>query len=117
LVKVLLESAHTAFEEVGTPIQRLRWLFQSQADPNDWRLVKDNAVGIRYPPLATRNHQRMGARERVLEAMRKHPDRHRTELDALATKVLFDDESRAIGIEYLKGQKHYRAHARPSQER
>ncbi len=117
LVKVLLESAHTAFEEVGTPIQRLRWLFQSQADPNDWRLLQDNAVGIRYPPLATRNHQRMGARERVLVAMRKHPDRLRIELDALATKVLFNDEARAIGIEYLKGQKLYRAHARPSQER
>lgn len=94
--------------------ERLRWIFKSWADPNDWRLDKANAVGIRVTPLATRGHQRMGSRERVLETARLHPDRLRVELDALATRVLFDESGRARGVEYLKGQRLYRAHAVPS---
>jgi choline dehydrogenase-like flavoprotein len=116
LVKVLLESAHRAFEDVGQPVERVRWLFESQADPNDWRLVSGNAVGIRYTPLATRNHQRMGARERVLEVAQRYPDRLKLELNALATRVLFDQGNRAIGVEYLKGERLYRAQNRPSQD-
>jgi choline dehydrogenase-like flavoprotein len=34
-------------------------------------------------------------------------------LHALATRVLFDDSHRAVGIEYLKGEHLYRADARP----
>jgi choline dehydrogenase-like flavoprotein len=36
------------------------------------------------------------------------------ELDALASRVLFDAENRAIGAEYLKGENLYRAHAVPA---
>src|SRR5271169_4563446 len=43
LIRVILDSADKAFEKVGTPVKRVRWLFQSQADPNDWRLVKARA--------------------------------------------------------------------------
>jgi len=38
------------------------------------------------------------------------------ELDALATKVLFDEKNRAIGVEYLKGERLYQAHCDPSQQ-
>ena len=85
-------------------------------DPNDWRLVKNNSIGLRYVPLTTSNHARIGTRERVLEIACKHPDRLRVELNALATRVLFDDSNRAIGVEYLKGERLYRAHTRPSDE-
>jgi choline dehydrogenase len=95
--------------------ERLRWLFQSFADPNDWRLTKANAVGLRLVPLTTRGRQRMGTRERVLETAEKYPGRLRVELDALVTKVLFDESGRrATGVEYLKGQRLYRAHAAPN---
>jgi choline dehydrogenase len=57
-----------------------------------------------------------GTRERVLEIACKYPDRLRVELNALATRVLFDDSNRAVGIEYLKGQRLYRAHMRPSEQ-
>lgn len=43
-------------------------------------------MGVRYTPLATRNHTRMGTRERVLETAQKHPDRLKVELDALVTR-------------------------------
>ena len=111
LVETLLESAHTAFNTIGQPIERLLELAESGADPNDWRLVQNNAVGVRYAPLATRNHVRNGTRERVLEVADAHPDRLTIETNALATRVLFDDQGRANGVEYLRGGRLYRAHA------
>lgn len=114
LVKVVLDSLYAAFAEVEHPIKQLRWLFESQADPNDWRLVRDNAYGIRYTPLTTRDHQRIGARERVVETAQKYPDFLRIELDALATEVIFDNDNRAVGVRYLKGERLYRAHAAAS---
>jgi choline dehydrogenase len=116
LVKVILKSAHAAFEEVAHPVKRVRLLIEGQADPNDWRVVQDNGVGIRYTPLTTRGHQRMGARERVLETAKNYPDRLEIELDALVTRVMLNDENRAVGVEYLKGDRLYRAHGKPSTE-
>jgi choline dehydrogenase len=113
LVKTILESAYQASIEGKQPFKQVRWLFESQADPNDWRLSLANAVGIRYPPLQTRGHQRAGSRERLLETARRHPDHLRIELDALATRVLFDEGGRAVGVEYLKGRGLYRPHGKP----
>ena len=103
-----------AFDDIGQPIERLIDLVEAKADPNDWRLVTENAVGVRYTPLATRNHARMGTRERVLETAQKYPDRLRVELDALVTRVLLDEHNRATGVEYLKGERLYRAHGQPA---
>ena len=111
LVKVIVNSAVDAFLKLGHPVDPVTWLRDSQLDPNDWRSVQDNAAGLRYAPLSTRNHQRTGTRERVLEAQTKHG--LRIETDALATQVLFDG-NRATGVEYLKGARLYRASAAPS---
>ena len=93
-----------ALKDAGEKFEQIKSLFETQSDPNDWRSVRDSAVGVRYTPLTTRNHQRMGTRERLLEVQAKHPDRLRIETDALATRVLFDDRQRAIGVEYQKGR-------------
>jgi choline dehydrogenase-like flavoprotein len=112
--RALVDSARDILEQIGSPIgDRAR--LESEADPNDWRVVSDSAPGIRYAPLTTRNHARMGTRERLLEVQQRHPDRLRIELDALATRVLFEG-TRAVGIEYRKGERLYRAHARPSSD-
>jgi choline dehydrogenase len=116
LMRVILDCVAESLECVGRPLARLRWLFQGQLDPNDWRLVRENAVGARYLPLTTRNHARTGTRERLLETARKHPDRLRLELNALATRVLLDEGNRAVGVEYLSGERLYRAHGQPSLE-
>jgi choline dehydrogenase len=113
LVQVLLDSAHEAFDGIGQPIERLLDLAESKADPNDWRLVTENAVGVRYTPLATRGHARMGTRERVLETAQKYPDHLRVELDALVNRILLDENKCATGVEYLKGERLYRAHGQP----
>jgi choline dehydrogenase-like flavoprotein len=114
LLRMMAGSLVAAAIETGSAWQRLKWLFQSQADPNDWRLVEGDAVGVRYLPLSTRGHRRIGARERVLDVARRHPDRLRVELHALATRVLFDDANRAIGVEYCKGRRLYGASPRPA---
>ena len=115
LVKVMIESVGEALLQDTRLLNRVWWALESQGDPNDWRLVEHNAVGVRYTPLTTRNHQRMGSRERVLETASKHPDCLKIELNALATRVLFDGD-RAVGVEYLKGERLYRAHSRLSGE-
>ena len=94
--------------------KRLEWFVAGQGDPNDWRLVGEDAFGVHYPPLSTRNHSRIGTRERLIETQEKYPGNLTIELDALATRVLFDANQRAIGVEYLKGVRLYQAHANPS---
>lgn len=117
LTKMLAESALEAFARCGHPVEQARWWIKSQLDPNDWRLVRDNAVGACYTPMTTSHHRRTGARERVLDVAGKYPDRLKVELNALATRVLFGDGNRAIGVEYLKGERLYRASGRPSGDR
>jgi choline dehydrogenase-like flavoprotein len=95
----------------GDAVERVGWFLESWGDPNDWRLVRKNARGSRYTPLTTRNHARMGSREFVLETARKHRNL-KVELNALATKVLFDENNRAVGVEYLHGEGLYRASSR-----
>ncbi len=109
----IVDSAKEALAAVGGPLgDRAR--IESQEDPNDWRVVSESAIGVRYAPLTTDNHGRVGTRERLLDIQKRFPGRLKIELDALATRVLFDDTKRAIGVEYLKGQRLYRAHPRPN---
>ena len=115
LMDVLHDSLKVAFHNSAALLDRDIWALQGQADPNDWRLVEDDATGICYTPLTTRGHRRMGSRERVLEVALKHPDRLKIVLNALATRVLFDDNGRAAGVEYLHGERLYRA-ANPNPE-
>ena len=51
-----------------------------------------------------------------MDVAKKFPDKLRLELNALVTRVLFDSGNRAIGVEYLKGERLYRAHADPSSD-
>lgn len=114
LETAILDSAGAEIHNATGPLlERIRWFILGKADPNDWRLVRDNACGVRYLPLATKNHKRRGSRERVLEVAAKHPDKLFIELNALATRVLFEGD-RAVGVEYLKGARLYRAHANPA---
>jgi choline dehydrogenase len=113
LLKVLVASIESAIEDIGHVVDRAWWFLQSLLDPNDWRTVRENAIGLRYMPLTTRNHARMGTRERVLDVAKRFPNNLTIEMNALATRVLLDDYQRAVGVEYLKGARLYRAHAQP----
>ena len=115
LAEMIVDAGVEAFLEDGHSLERIRWFVESGLDPNDWRLVQDNSTGIRYLPLTTKKHARFGARERVLDVMRRFPDRLRIETNAFVTRVLFDKENRALGVEYLKGERLYRGHASPNE--
>jgi choline dehydrogenase len=115
LVKTLARTVWAALREVPDAADRSRWFLEGCLDPNDWRLVRDDAFGLRYSPLTTDRHARHGTRERLIEVQRRHPDKLAIELNALATRVLFQGK-RAIGVEYLKGDRLYRAHKRRSEE-
>jgi choline dehydrogenase len=116
LVKTLTASIKAEVIALGDLLSRIEWFIQGQADPNDWRLVRKNASGIHYAPLLTRNHSRLGTRERLVEVQGSYPNNLTIELNALATRVLFDGNNRAIGVEYLKGERLYQAHKKPSRE-
>lgn len=114
LVDIIKKSVWTAYHKLATPLERFFWFFLSKGDPDDYRLVKKNAIGVHYAPLHTHKHARNGTREFVLDVARRYPERLTIELDALATEVLFDDSNRAIGVAYQKGAKLYRAAWQPS---
>jgi choline dehydrogenase-like flavoprotein len=91
----------------------VHWL-RTKGDPNARPWGRGGFEGLCYAPLSTSGHRRMGARERLLRVAAQHPGRLHIELDALATRVLFDSNDAASGVEYLKGQRLYRAHPAPS---
>jgi choline dehydrogenase-like flavoprotein len=107
--RLIARSIGNTLQELGAPsLARL----EAALDPNDWRSVSRDEIGARYTPLTTDRARRSGSRERLLTVQAKHPDRLRLELHALATRVVFDDGNRAIGVEYLKGERLYAAHPR-----
>jgi choline dehydrogenase len=115
LRETIVDEGLKAFEEDGEQAARINWFFESGLDPNDWRLVSDYSTGIRYLPLTTHRHRRTSARERVLDVARRFPDRLKIVLNALATRVILDAGNRAAGVEYLRGERLYRACTNPNE--
>jgi choline dehydrogenase len=114
LIRTIKRYALRFFAQLRQPLQRLREGFITKLDPNDWRIDQKNAEAIHYAPLSTRQHARNGSREFALDVAKQHPDCLTIELNALVTKVLLDDQNRAIGVTLLKGANLYRASAHPN---
>ncbi len=96
-----------AISELRRLIERLARTVVGENDPNDQRTGGLLGEGITKVPLSTSEGRRRGARERVRAAIRDHG--LTVEFDALATRVVFDKDNRAVGVEYLKGRNLYRA--------
>jgi choline dehydrogenase len=114
LLDTIRESARDVLLGSSRLPRAIRRLVEGLADPNDQRLLRRNADGLCFTPLTTDGHRRVGTRERLLDVAKRHPGRLRIELHALATRVLFDAGNRAVGVEYLKGQRLYRADPHPA---
>jgi choline dehydrogenase-like flavoprotein len=114
LTHAIAASAREAYLEDRQKLDRARWFLQGWFDPNDWRLVQGDATGVRYLPLTTDGHARTGTRERLLDVAKRYPDRLKIVLNALATRIILDEERRAIGVEFLQGERLYRAHTPPN---
>ena len=87
-----------------------RWLRRA-GDPNSRPWRSRSFEGLCYTPISTSNHRRVGARERVLQVATDRRRLLHVELDALATRIIFDEEGAASGVEYLKGRHLYGAQA------
>lgn len=78
-------------------------------DPNDWRMVSAAAEGMVFVPMHMNRGTRTGTREYIRAVAASCPSNLVVTLGALASRVLFDDDNRAIGVEYLSGSRLYRA--------
>jgi len=76
-------------------------------DPNAWR--SKEFEGVAFAPLATLKGRRAGTRELILRTVANFPSRLILRQSNLASKILFDANKRAIGVECLEGQHLYRA--------
>jgi choline dehydrogenase len=76
-------------------------------DPNDWRTPKFE--GICFAPLATLKGRRQGTRELIDTTRAIYPQKLVIKMSNLATKILFDADKKAIGVECWEGQHLYKA--------
>jgi choline dehydrogenase len=86
----------------------LRWL-RTRNDPNDHRNRAAAEGMTTLIPLATARGKRNGAREFVRAVQAKYPERLTIRMNTLATRVLFDKDKRALGVECREGKHLYRA--------
>ena len=113
MLRLIVDTTLLVTLGVRRPLASLWRALRGRGDPNARRFGGKAFEGVCYTPLSTSGHKRMGSRDRLLAVRERHPDRLHIELDALATRVLFDDSQRAVGVEYRKGSRLYRAHADP----
>lgn len=113
LLHLLVSAVKAADPRISPSLwRRLVRIFRSVGgllDPNDWKLVRKNAQGVRFAPLSTEAGRRRGTREYIDAVAESHPDHLHVKLNALVTRVLFDDRKRAIGVAYQEGKGLYGA--------
>lgn len=97
---VLTAIAEALKQQIGSPLQLLKTRF----DPNDWRNIKKSAEGLCQVPLTTDRGKRVGSREYVQTVAKICPENLTVKLNALVTRVILDDENRAIGPRIYRGQ-------------
>ncbi len=78
-------------------------------DPNDLRNRAAYEGVTTTIPLATVKGKRNGTREFIRSVQEKYPDRLIVKMSNLATRVILDDDKRALGVECWEGKDLYRA--------
>jgi choline dehydrogenase len=81
-------------------------------DPNRYPVTLGRKEGAYLIPLAVSNGLRNGSRERILQVQRQFPGNLTIKTDALVTKILLEG-NRAVGVEYVEGQRLYEAAPAP----
>ncbi|MCP8466315.1 GMC family oxidoreductase [Pseudomonas sp. ZM23] len=107
-------AACAALRGIGGGILPWLRLALGKGDPNDVRVA--GSEGVWYTPISTSGHHRTGTRERLLDVASRHPGCLTLQLNALVTRVLLDEQARAVGVEYRQGERLYGVCARPSGE-
>jgi choline dehydrogenase len=112
LVKVVIGAARTTLEEtISRPFRGLED-FDTLRDPNDWRVQEEGLLGLWSAPVSITRGNRNGTRELLQAVAAERPANLTIRTHALATRVVFDDDRRAIGVDYLEGPHLYAADPR-----
>ena len=96
----------------GGLFKRMRAFVRDWGDPNDDR--RHGCEQFCYLPLATFRHARSATRERLLAARKACRGNLDIATDTLATRLIFDDRGRAVGVEWLNGPYLHRASPKSS---
>jgi choline dehydrogenase len=95
---------------IGTMFRRFVHRILIGDDPNDVRNKAEFEGPTLTVPLATTKWGvRNGAREFVRNTQEQYPDRLFLRMNNLATRVILDDDNRAVGVECWEGMNLYRA--------
>ncbi len=108
LVKLLIKSAKSAVRDHVGDV----WLgVETRFDPNDSRNTGDSPEGLAFTPLAVDKGKRMGPRDYLLRVGKdpKYGSNLTIKTHALVSRVLFDADRRAVGVEYIDRAHVYRA--------
>ncbi|MDQ3815985.1 MAG: GMC family oxidoreductase N-terminal domain-containing protein, partial [Armatimonadota bacterium] len=105
LLRTLLDDTQALLRHPGNPVAVLT----RHLDPNDWQVAQRSPQGLVSTPVTTDHGRRTGPREYIRATQEKFPDKLIVQTHALATRVLFDDAKKAIGVEYLVGEHLYEA--------
>ena len=97
-----------------SPIEDYHSYLRTWLDPNDWRVADGSLRGLWLVPLATAHGRRNGTREHIQRAAAEPHGNLVVRTHTLATKVAFDDEVTAVGVEYLAVPHAYAADPRPA---
>ncbi len=119
LIKLIYAATrHALASDLGRPLEALEDLVlgapQRYVDPNDWRVQSEGAEGIWFTPMSTHSARRYAVRDYLHSVAQARPDNLVIKTGALASRVLFDDGNRAVGVEFLDGAHLYRADPRQS---
>ncbi|MCG8455881.1 MAG: GMC family oxidoreductase, partial [Holophagales bacterium] len=112
LLELVKRSALTQIFSRRHPLSSLLRFLITAGDPNTWWSVCRRSEGLRQVPLTRGRGSRASTRERVLAAQKAYPNHLEIRTGALVTRVLFDDDDRALGVEYLEGAHLYAADPR-----
>ncbi|MEM9101908.1 MAG: GMC oxidoreductase [Pseudomonadota bacterium] len=80
-------------------------------DINNFNVAKGEEGAFLTPLAVNEFRQRHGVRELLLETQQKYPGKLTIKTNALATRILLDEQNTAVGVEYAEGQHLYRADA------
>jgi choline dehydrogenase len=96
-------------KDLTRPQIELRDFLSEIADPNDWEWNQTSGTGIVLIPLATQRGTRIGTREFIRQTAKQTGSKLEIRPHSLVSRVIFDDQKRAVGVEYLSGEHLYKA--------
>lgn len=110
VIRTLLTTAHWGARRFRRSlIRRLKRYRQTLDDPNDRRNRAAFEGMTTTIPLATDDGKRNGPRDFIRVVQMKYPRRLTIRMNTVATRVVFDDDKRAVAVECAEGQHLYRA--------